>query len=162
MTFWSLSTDSNFFNILSTISFFSSFEIVSSNETSWRSILSSLYLILYKAFNSSVNLRLLLDITSSKIITDYKIVLNELFKYNKELLKKPRITVLNKVDLVDENTLNKKIKSLVEYEKKLHTISALNVAGLDHVIKDAYKKISKKIFDDEKQHKIEKKWNPID
>ena len=81
-----------------------------------------------------------IDITSSKIVTDYKIVLNELFKYNKELLKKPRITVLNKVDLVDENTLNKKIKSLVEYEKKIHTISALNMVGLDNVIKDAFKK----------------------
>ena len=104
----------------------------------------------------------LLDITSSKIVTDYKIVLNELSKYNKELLKKPRITVLNKVDLVDENTLNKKIKSLIEYEKKLHTISALNMAGLDYVIKDAFKKIYKNKFDDEKQNKIEKKWNPID
>ena len=103
-----------------------------------------------------------LDITSSKIVTDYKIVLNELSKYNKELLKKPRITVLNKVDLVDENTLNKKIKSLIEYEKKLHTISALNMAGLDYVIKDAFKKIYKNKFDDEKQNKIEKKWNPID
>ena len=104
----------------------------------------------------------LLDITSSTIVTDYKIVLNELCKYNKELLKKPRITVLNKVDLVDENTLNKKIKSLIEYEKKLHTISALNMAGLDYVIKDAFKKIYKNKFDDEKQNKIEKKWNPID
>ena len=103
-----------------------------------------------------------LDITSSKIVTDYKIVLNELYKYNSELLKKPRITVLNKVDLVDEDTLNKKIKSLVEYEKKLHTISALNMAGLDYVIKDAFKKIYKNKFDDEKQNKIEKKWNPID
>ena len=77
-------------------------------------------------------------------------------------MKKPRITVLNKVDLVDENTLNKKIKSLIEYEKKLHTISALSMAGLDYVIKDAFKKIYKKNFDDEKQNKIEKKWNPID
>ena len=104
----------------------------------------------------------LLDITSSKIVTDYKIVLNELCKYNKELLKKPRITVLNKIDLVDENTLNKKIKSLVEYEKKIHTISALNMVGLDNVIKDAFKKIYKKNFIDQKQNNIEKKWNPID
>ena len=104
----------------------------------------------------------LIDITSSKIITDYKIVLDELFKYKKDLLKKPRITVLNKVDLVDKNTLDKKIKSLVKFEKKLHTISALNMTGLEHVIKDAFKKIKKNKFDDEKNNKIEKKWNPTD
>ena len=103
----------------------------------------------------------LIDITSSRIITDYKIVINELSKYNNDLLKKPRITVLNKVDLIDKNTLNKKIKAIVEFEKNLHLISALNMTGLKNVIKDAFKKINEKKFDDEKKNKIEKKWNPI-
>ena len=40
--------------------------------------------------------------------------------------------------------------------KKIHTISALNMVGLDNVIKDAFKKIYKKNFNDQKQNNIEK------
>ena len=41
-------------------------------------------------------------------------------------------------------------------------MSALNMVGLDNVIKDAFKKIYEKNFIDQKQNNIEKKWNPID
>ncbi|MFL2801660.1 MAG: GTPase ObgE [Paracoccaceae bacterium] len=104
----------------------------------------------------------LIDVTSSKIINDYKIVLNELEKYNKELLNRPRITVLNKVDLVDKNTLNKKIKLLAKFEIKLHTISAINMTGLEYLKKDIFKKIVNEKIEKEKENKLEKKWNPID
>ena len=92
-------------------------------------------------------------------LTDYKTVLNELNEYNKELLNKPRITILNKVDLINENTLNKKIKLLAQYEKTIYPISAINFKGINILLKNSLKKIVENKIEKEK---TKNKWDPID
>ena len=104
----------------------------------------------------------LIDVTSDSIVNDYKIVLRELRKYKKELLKKPRITILNKVDLVNKKNLYKKIKSLAVYERNIYFISALNQEGLEKVVEDALNRIKSINLEEKNQNKLKKKWHPID
>ncbi len=73
-----------------------------------------------------------------KIYHNFKIIKKELRSYSKEILKKPMIIVLNKIDLVEEKRLNKIIKSL---SKKLNnkypiiSISAIKKQSLDILVK---------------------------
>ena len=101
----------------------------------------------------------LIDVSSNHLLTDYKTVLNELNEYNKELLNKPRITILNKVDLINENTLNKKIELLAQYEKTIYPISAINFTGINILLKNSVKKIVENKIEKEK---TKNKWDPID
>ena len=51
---------------------------------------------------------------------------------------------------------------LTKFEIKLHTISAINMNGLEYLIKDIFKKIVSEKLEKEEKNKLEKKWNPID
>jgi len=91
----------------------------------------------------------LIDITSKDPLQDYKIIRNELKKYNKELLKKPEIVVLNKIDVFgnDKELLEDLIKTLEKVsKKKVYPISAVakkGVSDLLYEIKDEIKKLPK-------------------
>ena len=104
----------------------------------------------------------LIDVTSENIVNDYKIVLNELRKYKKDLLKKPRITILNKVDLINKENLNKKIKSLAVYERYIYFMSAINQEGLEKIVEEALNKIKSINLEEKNHNKLKKKWHPID
>lgn len=91
-------------------------------------------------------------------INDLNIVFNELNKFNMELKNKYQIIVLNKIDSIDEISLNKKIdeikKIFPNYE--LFSISAISNKGIDillnrlkNVIIEYKKNISSTLFESE-------------
>lgn len=51
----------------------------------------------------------MIDITTEDIMKAYQTIRHELGEYSEELLEKPEIIVLNKIDLVDEETLRQKM-----------------------------------------------------
>ena len=62
---------------------------------------------------------------------NYSKIRKELFKYSNTLIKKREIIVFNKIDLVDDKEINKKIKVFrKKIKKKIFSISALEHKGL--------------------------------
>ena len=64
-----------------------------------------------------------------------------------------------KVDLINENTLNKKIELLAQYEKTIYPISAINFKGINILLKNSVKKVVENKIEKEK---TKNKWDPID
>ena len=54
----------------------------------------------------------LVDCTSDTVVEDYKTIINELEMYGGDLANRPRITVLNKIDAIDETELAVKAHEL--------------------------------------------------
>ena len=79
----------------------------------------------------------LIDITSDNLLENYSKVRKELFKYGNRLEKKKEIIVLNKIDMINEKEINKKIDILKKkIKKKIFTISALKHIGLKTIKKN--------------------------
>lgn len=76
---------------------------------------------------------------------DFEILINEIKQYNEDLLKKPFLTVLNKIDLANPLTLKDFIKKYPFPKDSLIEISAENGIHLDlltkklHFLKDTFK-----------------------
>lgn len=51
-------------------------------------------------------------------LKDYDTIMEELHKYSPELLKKPQLLVANKIDLLDEEELNKRLEKLKQHTGK--------------------------------------------
>ena len=83
------------------------------------------------------NILHLIDITNENFLQNYSQVRKELFKYSNKLTKKNEIIVFNKIDMIDEKEINKKI-SIFEKKirKKIFTISALKNIGLKTIKKN--------------------------
>ena len=64
----------------------------------------------------------LIDITEENLENTYQQVKKELGKYSKELLKKKEIIVLNKTDLLDENSIKKIMKNFKKNKKSEITV----------------------------------------
>jgi len=80
------------------------------------------------------NILHLIDVTSEDISANYFKVRNELSKYSKKLLKKEEIVVFNKIDMISENEVHKKINNFnKKVKKKIHTVSALKNRGLKNI-----------------------------
>ena len=72
------------------------------------------------------NLLHLIDITEENIFKNYFEVRNELSKYDKKLLKKREMIVFNKIDMMNESEIDKKVKDFnKKINKKIHLISAI-------------------------------------
>ena len=54
----------------------------------------------------------MIDVTTDDIKAAYRTIRNELNQYSPDLLEKPEIIVLNKIDLIDQETLQEKIAQL--------------------------------------------------
>ncbi len=68
----------------------------------------------------------LIDITNEDLIKSYNQVKNELKNYSTELIKKKELIVLNKIDLVDEDIVKKKIDDFLKKKKcEILTLSTL-------------------------------------
>ena len=68
----------------------------------------------------------LIDITNENLIESYNQVKKELQNYSSELIKKKELIVLNKIDLVDEDVVKKKIKDFSKNNKsEVLTLSTL-------------------------------------
>ncbi len=73
---------------------------------------------------------------SENVVSDYKIVLGELKKFNPGLLKKRQIVLLTKSDLCNPKDLNKKVKQLKKLQEtipvSIYDLNSLN--KLKHVL----------------------------
>ena len=77
------------------------------------------------------NILHLIDITQDNLLENYSKVRKELFKYSNKLTKKNEIVVFNKIDMISEEEVNKKINVFnKKTKKKIYTISALKQKGL--------------------------------
>ncbi len=73
----------------------------------------------------------LIDINSENLLENYSKVRKELYKYSNKLVKKREIIVFNKIDMIDEKEINKKLDFFKKkIKKKVFTISALKHIGL--------------------------------
>jgi len=68
----------------------------------------------------------LIDISEDDLISSYKQVRNELKNYGKELIKKKEIIVFNKIDLLEKNDLQEKVKKFeTKIKKKTLSMSTI-------------------------------------
>ena len=68
----------------------------------------------------------LIDINEDDLISSYKQVRNELKNYGKELIKKKEIKVFNKIDLLEKNDLQEKVKKFeIKIKKKTLSMSTI-------------------------------------
>lgn len=77
--------------------------------------------------------RVLLHLTQN--YEDYTVIRNELGKYSKDLLEKPEIVVLSKIDAIDKDILQQLKKELLNHNITPLEISAVTHEGLDKLQK---------------------------
>jgi len=78
----------------------------------------------------------LIDITNDNLLENYFQIRKELSKYSSELIKKKEIIVLNKIDMIGNEEIKKKINILSKkIRKKIYQISTLNRKGLNIIKK---------------------------
>lgn len=84
----------------------------------------------------------IIDANSLNVDKDYLIIKNELQLYSSSLKKKTEILCLNKIDTVDKDSLERKIRSLEKLTyKKVYPISSHASMGLKKVLKQVLYKI---------------------
>ena len=78
----------------------------------------------------------LIDITNEDILENYLKIRKELSKYSSNLLKKKEIIVFNKIDMINDNEINKKINTFKKKIKKnIYKISTAQNKGLADIKK---------------------------
>jgi len=81
----------------------------------------------------------LIDITNENLLENYSKVRKELYKYSNNLVKKREIIVFNKIDMIDEKEINKKLDVFKKkIKKKVFTISALKHMGLKIIMENLF------------------------
>tara|TARA_Y100000590_G_scaffold97495_1_gene110915 strand:+ start:1761 stop:2744 length:984 start_codon:yes stop_codon:yes gene_type:complete len=82
------------------------------------------------------NILHLIDITNENLLENYSKIRKELFKYSSKLGKKREIIVFNKIDMLKEEEINKKIEVFnKKINKKIYTMSALKHKNLTTIKK---------------------------
>ncbi len=77
----------------------------------------------------------LIDAASKDPINDLKTIDEELTSYGHGLISRPRIFVLNKKELINEDEIKKLLKKVEQFTgKKVHIISAVMKFGLDNLL----------------------------
>jgi len=88
----------------------------------------------------------MVDPTRGNPAEDYKIINHELKAHDERLASKDQITVINKIDAVDEDTIKNYEKELIKANKslkgKIYKISAVTGAGLKELVFEVFKKVS--------------------
>ena len=78
----------------------------------------------------------LIDITDENILENYLKIRKELSKYSSNLLKKKEIIILNKIDMINVNEINRKINAFKkEIKKNIYKISVVQNKGLINIKK---------------------------
>tara|TARA_B100000029_G_scaffold249539_1_gene246454 strand:- start:5787 stop:6773 length:987 start_codon:yes stop_codon:yes gene_type:complete len=84
----------------------------------------------------------LIDISEDNMLENYLKVRVELSKYDKSILKKKELIILNKIDLIDDKTTNEKLKKFKKKIKKnLEIVSLITNKNLERVKKIIYKNV---------------------
>ena len=100
----------------------------------------------------------LVDGTTESVVKEYNMVLDELKKYGGDLVKKPVIVVLNKVDALDDIEKDKKLAELKSaVGSKVCEMSGFTSKGVNGVLREL------RLIIDHSKNKIEpetKQWNP--
>ena len=104
----------------------------------------------------------LIDISSSKIYEDYKVIINELKNYASSVSKKKRILVFTKCDVFNEIEI-KKIKDLLEKKKIddgffISSVTGKNILKLSRHIAGILKK--QKLLNNNTDEQENKNWTP--
>ena len=82
------------------------------------------------------NILHLIDISNDNLLENYSNVRKELSKYSNKLTKKNEIIVFNKIDMMNEEQIKKKIDVFKKrIKKKIYLISALRQRGLINIKK---------------------------
>lgn len=76
----------------------------------------------------------IVDLTSENPVKNYEIINKELRKHSEGLANLYQILVLNKIDAIDEETLDNYIKEFGKYSKDVFAISAVTKQGLDELL----------------------------
>ena len=78
----------------------------------------------------------LIDSTAGDVVETYETIRNELVSYSELLQDKPEIICLNKIDAIDAQEAEAKVKALEEHtRKKIYKISTFTKEGLNTVTK---------------------------
>jgi GTP-binding protein len=86
----------------------------------------------------------MLDATEENLEENYKTIKEELHKFDASLSDKPEIIVLNKADLLDEESLEEKKKAIKKVSKKeVYLISAAARTNLEALMQELYKEVQK-------------------
>ncbi len=87
----------------------------------------------------------MIDITTEDLENSYNQVRKELGNYNKDLLKKNELIVLNKTDLLDKEEINKKNENFSKNKKSgVFTLSILDKQSISNIKSKLIKYVSKK------------------
>ena len=81
----------------------------------------------------------MIDVSEKDILSNYLKIRNELFKYDKNILKKKEIIIFNKLDLVDMSKINEKLRKFKDKVKKNYEITSL-------ISNENFEKIKKLIY----------------
>jgi small GTP-binding protein domain len=83
----------------------------------------------------------LVDASEEKILENYLKVRSELSKYDKSILKKKEIVIINKIDLINKEILNEKTKIFKrKIKKNFEILSLVTNENLEKIKKIIYKK----------------------
>lgn len=92
----------------------------------------------------------LIDCSLEDVCNNYAIIRHELAQYNPDLVLKPEVIALNKIDLLDDKIIKKKVSELEKFIKKnyqqsqkIYAISTATGQGIEEVLRCLYKKITK-------------------
>ncbi|MDO5643496.1 MAG: GTPase ObgE [Paracoccus sp. (in: a-proteobacteria)] len=85
----------------------------------------------------------LIDATSEDVVADAETVLGELAAYSPVLMKKPRVTALNKIDAIDAETLAERRAALeAALAQPVMIMSGVTRAGLPEVLRALWREVA--------------------
>ena len=97
-----------------------------------------------------------IDLTSKNHLKNYKIVEEEMEKYETSLIKRPEVIVLNKADLVSEDKIDDVSKLFPN--KRVFVVSALTRKGIERLKKALYHEVQNApMIDSQINEKVENK-----
>ena len=103
----------------------------------------------------------LLDCTNENIAEDYRTIIRELEAYGGMLAKKPRITVLNKIDAIDENRRQiLRIKLRKATADPVMMMSGVSKEGVLEVLREARRRIDDRRAVENSLKSESKPWQP--
>lgn len=81
-----------------------------------------------------------ISVETEDLEKEYQTVIDEISKYNKNILSKKSIILLTKIDLADKDTINKKIRILKKFNSQILPVSIHDYDGLEK-LKNLLKKV---------------------